>query len=50
MIANEIYRDTNGFLKWNIIKTTSYIVENKKFSGKICLLNLRNKRKVSLQE
>ena len=30
--------------KWNITKKTSYIVGDKKFSGKICILNLRNKR------
>ena len=45
MIENEIYCYVNGFLKWNISKKTSYIIGNKKFSGKICILNLRNKRK-----
>ena len=45
MIENEIYCYINGFLKWNISKKTSYIVGNKKFSGKICILDLRNKRK-----
>ena len=45
MIANEIYCYVNGLLKWNISKKTSYVKENKKFFGKICLLNLRNKRK-----
>ena len=45
MIENEIYCYINGFLKWNISKKTSYIVGNKKFFGKICILNLRNKRK-----
>ena len=45
MIENEIYCYINGFLKWNISKKTSYIVGNKKFSGKISILNLRNKRK-----
>ena len=45
MIENEIYCYVNGFLKWNISKKTSYIVGNKKFTGKICILNLRNKRK-----
>ena len=34
----------------NISKKTSYIAGNKKFSEKICILNLRNKRKLSLQE
>ena len=32
-------------LKWNISKKTSYIVGNKKFTRKMCVLNLRNKRK-----
>ena len=45
MIENEIYYYINGFLKWNIGKKTSCIIGNKKFSGKICILNLRNKRK-----
>ena len=45
MIENEIYRYINGLLKWNISKKTSYIVGNKTFSGKICILTLRNKRK-----
>ena len=45
MIENEIYCHINGFLKWNISKKTGYVVGNKKFSGKICILNLRNKRK-----
>ena len=44
MIENEIYCYVNGFLKWNISKKTSYIVWNKKFFAKICILNLRNKR------
>ena len=39
-----------GFLKWNIRKKPSYIVGNKEFSGKICIFNLRNKRKSILQE
>ena len=34
MIENEIYFYTNGFLKWNNSKKTSYNVGNKKFSGK----------------
>ena len=50
MIENEIYSYVNDFLKWNISKKTSYIVRNKKFSGKICVLNLRKKEKASLQE
>ena len=46
MIENEIYCYVNGFLKWNISKKTSYVIGNKKlFFGKICILNLRNKRK-----
>ena len=45
MIENEIYCYINGFLKLNIGKKTSYIIGNKKFFGKICILNLRNKRK-----
>ena len=45
MIENEIYCYINGFLKWNISKETSYIVGNKNFFGKICILNLRNKKK-----
>ena len=31
IIENEIYSYDNGFLKWNISKKTSYIVQNKKF-------------------
>ena len=50
MIENEIYCYINDFLKWNINKNTSYIVENKNFSGKIGILNLKTKEKVSLQE
>ena len=49
MIENEFYCYVNGFLKWNISKKTSYIVGNKKFFGKICILNLRNETK-SIQE
>ena len=45
MIKNEIYSYINSFLKWNISKKTSYIVRKEKFSGKIFILNLRNKRK-----
>ena len=45
MIENEIYYHTDGFLNWNISEKTSYIVGNKKFSRKICIINLRNKRK-----
>ena len=45
MIENKIYYYVNSFLKRNIIKKTSYIGRNKKFSGKICILNFRNKRK-----
>ena len=45
MVENEIYCYMNDFLKWNISKKTSYIVGKKKFTGKICVLNLRNKRK-----
>ena len=45
MIENEIYCYFNGFLKWNIGKKTSYIVGNKNFFGKICILNLRKNRK-----
>ena len=45
MIEKEIYCYVNGFLKWNISKKTSYVIGNKKFFGKICILNLRNKRK-----
>ena len=45
MIENEIYRYVNGFLKWNISKNTSYIVGNKKFTRKISVLNLRNRRR-----
>ena len=42
IIENEIYCYINAFLKWNISKKTSYIVGNKKFTRKICVLNLRN--------
>ena len=45
MIANEIYCYVSGFLKWDISKKTSCVVGNKTFFGKICILNLRNKRK-----
>ena len=45
IIENDIYCNINGFLKWNISKKTSYTIGNKKFFGKICILNLRNKRK-----
>ena len=45
MIENEICCYIKGFLKWNISKKTSYIVGNKNFPGKICILSLRNKRK-----
>ena len=37
------------FMKQNISKKTSYIVGNKKFFGKICILNLRHKRKSNHQ-
>ena len=36
----------NSLLNWNVSKKTSYIVEKKKFSGKICILNLENKKKI----
>ena len=45
MFENETYCYVNDFLKWNISKKASYIVGNKKCFGKICILNLRNKRK-----
>ena len=45
MIENEIYCYVNGFLKWNISRKTSYVIGNKKFFGKICILDLRSKRK-----
>ena len=45
MIQNEIYCYVDSFLKWKIRKKTSYIVENKKCFGKICILKLRSKRK-----
>ena len=45
MIEKEIYCYVNGFVKWNISKKTSYVIGNKKFFRKICILNLRNKRK-----
>ena len=48
MIENEIYSYVNDFLKWNISKKSSYIVRNKKISGKICILNLRKKKKKHL--
>ena len=47
MIENEIYCYINGFVKRNISKKTSYIAGNKKFTGKICILNLRSKEKGS---
>ena len=43
MIENKIYCYINGFLKWNISKKTSYIVGNKTFYGKICILNRETK-------
>ena len=45
MIENKIYCYINGFLKWNNSKKIIYIVRNKKFTRRICILNLRNKRK-----
>ena len=45
MIESEINCRINGFLKWITSKETSYVVGKKKISGKICILNLRNKRK-----
>ena len=45
MIENEIYCYINSFLKWNTSKETRYIVGNKKFFGKSCILNSRNKSK-----
>ena len=45
MMEDEIYCYVNGFLKWNISKETSYFAGKKKFFGKICILNLGNKRK-----
>ena len=50
MIENEIYCYVNGFLKWINSKKTSYIVENKKYTGQISVFKLRNKRKSILQE
>ena len=50
MIENEIYCYVNGFLKWNISTEINYIVWNKKFFGKIYILDLKNKRKMYLQE
>ena len=44
MIEKEIYCYVNGFLEWNISKKTSYIVIEQEFFGKICILNLRNKK------
>ena len=46
MIENEIYCYINGFLKLNICKKTSYLVGNKKFSGKMCIPNLTNKKNI----
>ena len=36
-----------SIVSWSgiLVKKTSYIVENKNFFGKTCILNLRNKRK-----
>ena len=45
MIENEIYCYVNGFFKWSISKEAGYSAAKKKFFGKICILNLRNKRK-----
>ena len=45
MIEIEIYCYLTGFLMWNVSKKTGYIVGNKKSSGKICIRNMRNKRK-----
>ena len=50
MIGNEICCYSNGVLNWNVSKKTSYIVSNKKFTGKICILDMRNKAKSVLQE
>ena len=48
MIENEIYCYINGFLKWNISKKTSYMVEN--FLERFGFFILETKEKVSLQE
>ena len=40
MIGNDIYSCINGFKKRNINEKTRYIVENKNFSGKICIVKL----------
>ena len=50
MTENRIYCYANGFWKWNISKKTTYIVGNMELFENICIINLRNKRKVSLQE
>ena len=50
MIENEIYCYINGFLKWDIGKKTSYMVGNKKFSGKICILNFIKKKELTGKE
>ena len=36
------------FLKCNISKKTSYTIGKKKFTGKICILNLRKKKRKSV--
>ena len=50
MIENKIYYYLNGLLKRNTSKKTIYIVGNKKFTGKIYILSLSKKERVSLQE
>ena len=46
MIENEIYCYVHGFLKWKISEKTTYIVENKKLTRKICNFSFRDKRKI----
>ena len=37
-------------MKWSINIKISYSKENKKFTGRICILNLKKKEKVFLKE
>ena len=51
MIKNEIYCYISCFMKWNINKKTSYIVESKKdFVERFTFLIWKTKQKVSLDK
>ena len=46
MLACLLFKKFKKFIELlNISKKASYIIGNEKFSGEICILNLRNKKK-----